>query len=595
MPGIDRSTMTSPRLLMRETRTTRRGFTRGTLVGAAALGGLSGGLSFTPGRAAPGARLAQDVAPVRGGTLNAMVQNDWVSLDPLFNSAEPNGTSMIYGHWVLLKPDPDTGVWGPVPDMIAEWDLGDDLVTLTLQEGITFHDGTPWNAEAAKWNMDRMIFHPNSTMKSYLGAVDTSGEDMAAIEALPTDAESGFDYVSQAVEIIDDMTIGIKLTQASAPFMAVLSNAVQWNNPISPTAYNEAGRDAFSRNPVGSGPFRFVEWQPGNQLVIERNPDYWREGADGEPEPYLDQIVYRLVVDDSVRLLELRSGNTDFTELIQGKDVADVEADPGVTLVQSESQGNNYRMIFDSTNEDSVFVKHKELRQAVLYGLDRDAMAQVLGFGAGFGRRFLLPVGSLGYDESLPSYWYDQAQATQLVQDVIAADASVANAEGRIPVTLTVIDRALDTAQAEMIKQMLDAIGFEVTIEILERAAWTAKLVRTPGQEGGSFEFATMRNPVPASDPDLEWRTFYYSTGGFNVAHLADPDLDAKIDAAASIYDPEERTALYHELAQQAFDDPWYGFLWQQNWNWAMNSRVTNFSEPVTNRWLFNDVWLAEG
>jgi ABC-type transport system substrate-binding protein len=79
------------------------------------------------------------------------------------------------------------------------------------------------------------------------------------------------------------------------------------------------------------------------------------------------------------------------------------------------------------------------------------------------------------------------------------------------------------------------------------------------------------------------------------VAHLADPDLDAKIDAAASIYDPEERTTLYHELAQQAFDDPWYGFLWQQNWNWAMNSRVTNFSEPVTNRWLFNDVWLAEG
>ena len=589
MPGMHRPKSGSD--LLSTLRTTRRGFTKGSVISAAALGGLGAGFHLAPATATPA---RQDAAPVRGGTLNAMIQNDWVTLDPLFNSAEPNGTPMIYGHWVLWDRDPESGLWGPQPDMVAEWELGENEVTLSLQPGITFHDGTPWDAAAAKWNMDRMIFHPASTMKSYLAAVDTSEEDMAAIDALPSDGESGFDYSSQAVQIVDDMAISLRLSHASGPLLAALSNAVHWNNPISPAAYNELGRDAYGRNPVGSGPFRFVEWQPGNQVVLERNPDYWKEGADGESAPYIDQIIYRLVVDDSVRLLELQSGNTDFTELIQGKDVAAVEGDPNLTLIQSESQGNNYRMIFDSTNADSVFVKHPDLRRAMLYAMDRDAMAQVLGFGAGYGRRFLLPAGTFAYDESLPSYWFDAEQATQLVQDVIAAEASITNADGRIPVTLTVIDRALDAAQSQMIKQMADAVGFEVTIEILERAAWTAKLVRTPGQEGGTFDVATMRNPVPASDPDLEWRTFYYSSGGFNVAHLADSEIDEMIDAAASTYDEEERISLYHDLARRAYEDPWYGYLWQQNWNWAMRARVQNFEEPVTNRWMFNDVWLAD-
>src|SRR5919206_500510 len=102
----------------------------------------------------------------RGGQLNVVIQNDWVTLDPLFNSAEPNGTNMIYGEWVRWDKD-DKGQWGPQPEMVAEWDLKPDVVTLKLQKGVTFHDGTPWDAKAAKWNLDRMIFDPTSRMKAY--------------------------------------------------------------------------------------------------------------------------------------------------------------------------------------------------------------------------------------------------------------------------------------------------------------------------------------------------------------------------------------------------------------------------------------------
>src|SRR5205085_11279038 len=130
-----------------------------------------------------------------------------------------------------------------------------------------------------------------------------------------------------------------------------------------------------------------------------------------------------------------------------------------------------------------------------------------LGFGSGAGRKYLLPKGSFAYDtsEQTPYYWFDKVKAEQLVKDVIDKDPAVASG-GKVAVTLSAIDRAVDKAQAEMIKQMADAVGFNMTLEVTERAAWTAKLVKRPGQPGGKFDVATMRNPVTPADPDEQWR-----------------------------------------------------------------------------------------
>ncbi len=599
----------------RTTPVTRRAFLRRTTAVLAGLAGMSilqacGGSTAPTATTASGAASAQSGAqptaragsaqaqapaagsPKRGGTLTTAVQNDWVSMDPLFNSAEPSGVAMVYDDWLKWDKDPKTGQWGPQPWLVEAWDLQPSEARFTLRKGVKFHDGTPWDAKSAKWNLDRMIFHPASTMKAYLSGVDTAAEDKAELDKLKATPAQAFVFSSKAVEIVDDTTVKLHLKTPIAPLLSTLSNAIQWNMPVSPTAYNKAGKDAYARSPVGTGPMRFVEWQSGNQVVVERNPDYWRMGGDGKPLPYLDKIIYRLIVDDSVRLLDLKSGNVQFTELIQGKDIGGIKSESNLTLVQSESSGNNYRMIFDSTNKNSPFAKEKKLRQAMLYALDRQAMLQTLGFGAGSVRDYLLPKGSFAYPDGVPAYTYDKAKATQLVKDALAANASLAGPDGKIQITLTVINRDVDKIQSEMLKQFADAIGFNTTIEILERAAWTAKLVQTPGQTGGGFHVATMRNPVTADDPDNQWRTFYYSSGGFNVAHLNDPNLDAMINKAASTYDQEARKKIYLELAQMTFDDPWYGFTWQQNWNWAFSKKVKNFQEPVTNFWLFTENWL---
>ena len=272
-------------------------------------------------------------APKRGGSATIVVQNDWVSFDPPFNTAEPGGSNMIYGTWINWEPVAGGG-WGPKPDLVAEWDAKPDQLTLKLQKGVKFHDGTPWDAKAAKWNLDRLIFHPASGPRSSLRGIDVSTEDPAELEKLKANPNGPFTLASKAVEAVDDATVRIRFSSPNPSIVSVLT--APNTSPISPEAYNKAGKDAYGRKPVGAGPYRFAEWQSGSHVVLEKNPEYWKKGADGQPLPYLDKLTYRLIIDDSVRLLELRSGNAHFTELVQGKDIAGLKSEPTLTIVESK-------------------------------------------------------------------------------------------------------------------------------------------------------------------------------------------------------------------------------------------------------------------
>ena len=98
--------------------------------------------------------------------------------------------------------------------------------------------------------------------------------------------------------MVDDSTIKVHLASPAPAFITNISNAIEWTNPISPESYKKQGKDAFQRNPVGAGPFKFVEWRSGQSITLEKNPNYWRKAPDGQPFPYLDKIVYRLIIDD---------------------------------------------------------------------------------------------------------------------------------------------------------------------------------------------------------------------------------------------------------------------------------------------------------
>ena len=495
---------------------------------------------------------------------------------------------MLYGEWIKWDKDPKTNVWGPVPEMIASWDIKPNAATFKLQPGIKFHDGTPWDAAAAKWNLDRMIFDPAATIRSYFAAVDQSKEDQTALANLKTTAAQNFDYASKAVEIVDSMTVKVNCATPMVSILSLLSNVMWCNNPVSPTAYKKLGKAAFNRAPVGAGPFRFVEWVSGDHLTLERNPDYWKKSADGQQLPYLDKITYRLIVDDSVRLLSVKSGDIHVTELVQGKDIAGIKTDSSVTYIESQSSGNHYRYWVDAGNPNNPLTKSAKLRQSMLYAIDRAAMLQTLGFGAGGLGKYLMPLGSLAYDDTVPFYAFDQAKAKQLFKDALAETPSLAGADGKVAVSMMVINRAVDTAQAEMIKQMAEAVGFSVTIQSLDRATVVSKL-----QSKAPYDMVGTRNPVIPGDPDADWRLYFYSTGPSAYGHLNIPAWDKLIDQGSSTSDEAQRKTIYRQLAMETYQQGWFAYLWIQNWNWLLSKRVTGFKEPLTNRHMYTEVSLA--
>jgi peptide/nickel transport system substrate-binding protein len=529
----------------------------------------------------------------RGGTLNVAVQNDWVSFDPVFNNATPNGTNMLYGEWFKWDKDPKTGQWGPVPEMIAEWDLKPNEVTFKLRRGIKFHDGTPWNAKAAKWNLDRMAFDPASAVRAYLSPLDTATENKDDLEKAKATAGETWNYSSKCIEVVNEYTLKLRMKGPWAPLLSSLSNAQQNSAPICPTAYLKHGKAAYGRNPVGAGPFRFVEWKSGDHVTFERNPDYWKKSADGQALPYLDKIIFRAIPDDSVRLLELRSGNIHFTEQIAPKDVASVRSDSNLSFIDSQSSGMAYRLPMDMYNVNNPFKKSLKLRQALQYSIDREAILKVVGFNQGYAGRYLLPKGALGYDEGVPAYQYDKAKAQQILKDAVTEMPSLVGPDGKVNIEFLVIDRVVDKMQAEMIKQMADAIGFNLKLNLMERTAFVTRTGTNPGQGPSPYELCMVGNPTMPADPDDQWRSFVHSQGWSNTRHIFDPNIDKLIDGAAGNYNAEARKNVYKELAQTAYGQALEIYLWNKNWNWAFSKKLNGFREPVSNRWMFTEVWFS--
>jgi peptide/nickel transport system substrate-binding protein/glutathione transport system substrate-binding protein len=490
--------------------------------------------------------------PTRGGTITVLMQNDWLTFDVAFNTASTSTQFMVFDPLVNYERN-EKGQWEYLPGLAEKWELKDKEATLWLRKGVKFHDGSDFNAEVMAWNIQRWINEPKSVAKGSLGGIDWKDPTV----------------------VVDPYTLKLNLTGPTPGLLQQFNNPNTY--PMSKVAFEKVGAEAAGQNPVGTGPFKFVEWKKNAQVTVTRNEDYWMKDASGQQLPYLDGITYRLIIDDSVRMLEMKAGTADFTELIQGKDVADAKADPKLSYLQADWYGNAYRLIFDASG--GKFYNNLKLRQAALYAIDREALSKALGAGIGRAEKYFPRPGSLGYDESLPHYWYDPARATQLM-----AEAGYPNG---IDVEFLVIAREVDKLQAEMLKSMWEAIGLRTTVTAMERVALNQRLLTG----GAPYDVTTTRGGSAVGDPDDEYRAHFWSNGNFAKARLKDPEFDALIDAASDTYDNAVRAERYKALQKMLFDKAVYGYLWTQDWNWVMNKRLQNLPAPMGGLWDFRKVW----
>jgi len=323
-------------------------------------------------------------AQVRGGTLRIAMDADNTTMDPHRSTAAVD--RQVYNNIYSKLVDIDAK-FGIVPQLAESWEVkGGGLVyVFKLRKGVKFHDGTDFNAEIVKWNFDRMR--------------DPALASPRRSEIAPV----------KDVKVVDPYTVEITLSASYSPFLTVLTDRA--GMMVSKAAV-EKFKDDYARNPVGTGPFRFVEWVKDDHLTIKRFDGYWEKGL-----PYLDEVIYRPIPDPSVRFTSMRTGQVDFMHQIAPKDVAQAKGEKGLKVSEIPSlwwQGMHLN------NQVAPF-NNKALRQAIWYGIDRTVIQRIVYQG----------LGAPAWSPFPPSMWAQDRDFTDWRRDPARAKAKLA--EGGMP------------------------------------------------------------------------------------------------------------------------------------------------------------------
>lgn len=463
--------------------------------------------------------LAQDVR--RGGALVESHNQATDSLDPHVASSRSNAwMSMLFDTLLGYHYDPDTGAFAIVPALAADYTVVDPLtLEFQLREGVVFHDGSPWNAETARWNIERAVNHPDSVVKETLAGVTE-------------------------VEVVDDLTIRLHL---SSPQPLLLLQLTPANNIgiwfVSQTAVEAVGDEEFGRAPVGSGPFRFERWIPDDRLELVAFEDHWEIGADGEPLPYVASYTWRFITDASVSSLELRSGDVNVYFGPSQSSLTVLANDPN-TKWQAQPSRYSGRPSFyfnPRTDNPSPFSQDVRLRLAVQHAINREAMAAALGFGSAEPHYlFSFYPGMPSYNPDLV-YEYDPELARSLLAEAGFPDG--------LPLEVKVINRAEDVQPLEIMQAMLAEVGIDLSIRMMDRLEWI------DDGNSGNFEALSHGN---SSHPSALLRQETITGSQYNWAGYSNEEVDSLWRQAAADYDEDSRNEALRRIQRIVFDDAYH-------------------------------------
>ncbi len=419
------------------------------------------------------------------------------------------------------------------PALAESWTISDDGKTyrFKLRQGIKFHDGSDFNAEAVKFNFDRML-----------------KEDHPFYNTGPFPLSFNFSSI-EAVNAIDPTTVEFKLKEPFAPFLSNL--AYPTGLIVSPEAVKKYGKE-FGRHPSGTGPFKFAEWQSGQRVVVERNPDYW-DGA-----PALEAVVFRPITDPNTRVAEMMAGGLDVMVEVPPDNLATFKQDANFAVAEQAGP----HVWFTILNAKTGPFADKKVRQAANYAVNKQALVDNVLQGSATVAAGPIPPAFNWVEDKTEAYPYDPEKAKALL-----AEAGVTNPEITFYVTEGGSGMLDPITMGAAIQADLQAVGFKVKIETYE---WNTFLGRVnTGLEGKAdmAEMAWMTND-PDTVPYLTLRTDALpDKGGFNSGYYSNPQLDALLEKARTSNSQAERGKLYGEVQAIVHDDaPWlFVANWKQN------------------------------
>ena len=469
-----------------------------------------------------GAGAPPPVAAQPAGTLVVGLVAEPVNLDPAqVTDLNSNRVGRRIVETLVTFPDESTQV---VPGLAESWAISKDGLkyTFKLRKGVSFHDGTPLNAEAVKFSIERQIIpeHPFNKLGKYPFANYFFGN-------------------VKAVEAVDPQTVEFILKEPRASFLAVLTAGAA--SIVSPTAVRKLGVD-YPLTPVGTGPFKFVAWDRGQRVVLEKNAGYWKHPVK------IDRVIYRPIVEGQARLTELLTGALDLIVDTPPDFVPQLESNPKVMVLKQVGVHvwylgiNNQKKPFDD----------KRVRQALNYAVNKEALVRDVLKGTGsFSRGPVLP-NTWGADAALKAYPYDPERAKKLLAE--------AGYPSGFSTTLWVPESGsgmqLPVAMSTVIQSNLKAVGVNVALQTMEWGAYLAKL-RTKEQD--LFALSWMAGN---EDPDLVMYPLLHSSqwtpNGPNRALYKNEKYDELLHQARLTTDQKKRAELYREAQRILVDDaPW--------------------------------------
>lgn len=449
---------------------------------------------------------------------------DSTSLDPITSTeGETFKITENVMETLLQYGDQDTTIH---PGLAEDWEASDDGLTYTfkLRQGVKFHDGTDFNSEAVVFNFDRWMNGNADDFPYYTMFGGFKGEE---------------GHVIKEIKAVDEHTVQFVLTRPQAPFLKNL--AMSPFAIASPAAVEKFG-DKFRENPVGTGPFKFVEWKQSDRIVLEKNEDYWQEGL-----PKLKQIIFRVIPENSARMNALVNGEIDVMDGVNNSDEATIKSNDKLQVIERPSMNVGYlgftvnRPPFDN----------KLVRQALNHAIDKKAIIDAFYGGQAEAAVNPMPSSIEGYNDAVEAYPYDLEKAKELLAEAGFKDGFEMDLWA-MPVARPYMPEGMKVA--EVIQESFSKIGVKAKIQSVDWATYLDKAAK------GEFDAFMLGWTGDNGDPD----NFLYtlldkdSIGSNNYSHYANDELHDILIKAQTELDQEKRNVLYEQAQEIIHDDaPW--------------------------------------
>ncbi len=481
-------------------------------------------------------------------TLRIARPDDVRALNPLRQAN--NGTSEVTYqiHEGLVTVNVDQEIQ---PVLATGWELLDDGLTyrVYLREGVTFHSGAPFNAEAVAWNMDKQL----------------NGD--------PPGIAAGLIPPMTAIEVVDAYTVDFTLEEPSGVFMAILGAPLFMI--VDPTVYAELGEDGYDSGPSGTGPFMFESWTPGVSVDLVANDDYWN--ADNGPE--VDRVEFEVIPEASARAIALRNGEVDMAFSISAEEIGSFDED-GFQVFSAPST----RLVYIGLNTVDGIVGDVDVRRALGHATDLEQVQMIIGANGSIATGQGVEA-ALGFFPSVREY-EPQAAATLLDGAGWAmGDDGVREKDG-VPLEVTVLTQGRTPGEIEalqVIQQQWRAVGVTMVIELVEGGAMTANLTEAAGAHTDDpsmvpgYQGFVLASGIRTGEVGYITEQPKCDQGARGWERYCNPDYDDAFSLSQSTAPEEERLEGYRRIAELFYEDVMRLPIFVLQINVAASDRVQGF------------------